>query len=145
MPLEVVPLSLRRMSRLEPWINPPATPQLQSAPETPVSASLDWVSLSLPNTGLVSPWIVMSQPQEALRQLRWSLWSTAQLLDAFAWSCGILGCYCATISRSCADLSALSLLLCFFVLTAPQLQLRPVILSLLANPTLENRMIDHLV
>ena len=51
-------------------------------------------------------------------------------------------CYYVTLFVSCADFPILSLPLCFSILTAPQLQLRPLILS---NPALENKMTDHLV
>ena len=93
----------------------------------------------------MSAFLGLRQLQEALRQLsgplrqtRCPLWCFAQHLAAFAW-------LCITLFGSCVDLAALSLPLYLSILIAPQLQLRSLILSLLANPALENRMTDHLV
>lgn len=97
-----------------------------------------------------SPALALRQPQEAprqlsepLRQLRWPLWCSTQHLTTSTWPCVNTGCSCVSLSGCSAAIPILSLPLYLSVLSAPQLLSQSLILSLLANPTLENRMTDH--
>ena len=107
---------------------------------------------SLSHIGPASVFLGLRQPQEALHQLsgplsqtRWPLWCSTQHLVAFVWPC-VNPCWlCVTLLGCCTALPAQSLPSLFSVLNAPQLLSRSLILSLLTNPALENRITDHLV
>ena len=63
-----------------------------------------WIVLASP-----SPTLALCQPQEALRQLRWPLWCSAQHLVASAWPCVSICWLCVTLFGCCAALPTQSL------------------------------------